>query len=223
MNHLARGIAPHRARQENIGHRAFDRHTRTLQRLHVHANRLHDFGRVALRCWLQWRPDDARSGLPMYLQDEVSRDRLGSFRRILGHAEHAQNVRPISCIAALFTSTFSLPNFLTCVSTAFLQKASSRMLPLQMVTSAPSRAKQIATARPIPESPPVISALLSLRSPRPSYSCRDGLPFSSQNSSWEKLAAGVSFESRPGPPVWWQNAWSGFTVVLLDGNNGSER
>ncbi len=44
-----------------------------------------------------------------------------------------------------------------------------------MSTSAPSRAKAIATARPIPESPPVISARLPSSLPLPRY---DSSPWS---------------------------------------------
>ena len=47
-----------------------------------------------------------------------------------------------------------------------------------------------------------MSTALSLRSPRPSYSLREGFSSSLQNSSWEKFAVGSSFVSRPGPPDW---------------------
>jgi hypothetical protein len=40
-----------------------------------------------------------------------------------------------------------------------------------MSTSAPSRAKAIATARPMPLSPPVISAALPSSLPLPTYEC----------------------------------------------------
>lgn len=96
------------------------------------------------------------------------------------------------CSAALFTKTSSLPNSFTVCSTAFRQNssppaspaikrqrprfsstsrlvssASSCSLRYTMAMSAPSFAKAIATARPIPLSPPVIMAALPSSFPLP--------------------------------------------------------
>ena len=69
-------------------------------------------------------------------------------------------------------------------------------------TSAPSRAISTATERPIPESPPTTNTALPFSNPRPSYSCKQGLPSSVQNSSCVHMAAGSRLESRPRPPSW---------------------
>src|SRR6185369_2894037 len=106
----------------------------------------------------------------------------------------------------------SLPNFSTVLSTSFLQILGSRTSPIigyavrpsastaRLVssascfssfrnvnaTSAPSRAKSTATARPIPESPPVIKATLSFSLPAPAY-----------RGAWCR-GRGFSFASMPG-------------------------
>jgi hypothetical protein len=131
-----------------------------------------------------------------------------------------------SGILPLLTSTFSLPNTFMCCSTACSQLFLSRRLNCMrfalrpassiffltycasssssgkytMLTSAPSRANRMATARPIPESPPVINAALPCIKPRPSYSLRYGFWFSSQNSRRDHSAFCSVFASRPGPP-----------------------
>src|SRR5687768_7502959 len=120
---------------------------------------------------------------------------------------------PQSCHAALLTSTSRWPNCSTVRSTSAWQCSSRPMSPARLVpprpasrtrrtvsvassssmppryeiaTSAPSRAKAIATALPMPESPPVMSATLSAMHPEPSY---DSAPWS---------ACGFSSASVPG-------------------------
>ena len=104
-----------------------------------------------------------------------------------------------SCwIAAFMTSNSKLPNSLTAFSTTFaasprLRKSAGSKTALRpaflmssavslasdsssgrywMATSAPSLAKPIATARPIPESPPVISAWRRSEERRVGKECR---------------------------------------------------